>query len=306
MEHQTSDAIERKLDQDRQALGKSLSDLRGKLDPHALVDSGVKFVGDHAVPAARSAGSWIMSNPFAFALIGAGVAWLAFGGQGRKPGPKDTSPLAGTKFEAVSRWEDDGGPVLAEAVEEDEDWVTEADGLRARAREMLGRIDQAARDRLAPAAELARSRAEVLAALTQDVRAAMGRGLEGLGEQARAAAMATREAAYSARIAVAEKGTAAVRDNPLVTGGLLAVAGAALAAALPRTETERRTLGSLRDRLMDAAGRFAADEMQRAGFVARDLAETLRADLDRAQAHVAEAGATMVDQAAARAQGRPN
>lgn len=299
MAHQTADDITASLDKDRRALGDTLAELRARLDPQALLDQGTRMMGEHAMPALRGLGGHVRANPVPYALMGAGAAWLLFSGQKGGSDDSDHNSLAGGKYEAVTRWEDEGGNVMPEPddLAEDEPWIAEADGLRARASDLLAKVDRAARDRLAPAAELARNKADVLAALTRDVRAAMSRGLEGLGEQARTSTLAAREAAYSARIAVGEKSGAAVRDNPFVTGGLLAIAGAALAAALPRTEAEARTMGSLRDQLVSAAQRYAADEIERAGGVARDLAESLRQDLDRAGDHVAAAGEALVSQA---------
>ena len=41
-------------------------------------------------------------------VLGVGLAWLVLG---RKAGPSlPEPPLAGTKYEALSRWEDEGGP----------------------------------------------------------------------------------------------------------------------------------------------------------------------------------------------------
>jgi ElaB/YqjD/DUF883 family membrane-anchored ribosome-binding protein len=275
------DRIESGLNADRAELAESLDTLRDRAAPAALLRDGGRAAIAGAMPLAQSLARHVARNPLPWALIGAGAAWLAFSSRGAPAKAPEKSALAGTKFEAVSRWEDEGGPVAPEPPDPDESWMAEAEGLRTRAAEMIGRINAAARDRLAPAADLARSKAEVLAALTADVRAAMGRGLEGLTGQAREKALAAREAAYSARIAVAEKGAEQMRDHPFLSAGLLAGVGAALGALIPRSGTEQKLTGALRDGVMSAVQALAADEIDRASALARDLATELRREQDR-------------------------
>ncbi len=271
------DRIEAGLDADRADLAGSLATLRDRAAPAALLREGGRAAVAGAMPLAQSLAGHIARHPFPWALIGAGAAWLALSSRGKAEPPSE-SALAGTKFEAVSRWEDEGGPVAPEPPDPDDSWMAEAEGVRARASEMIGRINAAARDRLAPAADLARSKAEVLSALTADVRAAMGRGLEGLSGQARDKALAAREAAYAARIAVTEKGAEQMRDHPFLAAGLLAGVGAALGAMIPRSGPEQKLTGALRDGILSAVQALAADEIDRASTLARDLASELRRD----------------------------
>ncbi len=275
---QTPDQIEAQLAQDRHAVAASLNALRDRLSLDALMQDGIGYLRQNTAGYTAAVDRAVRANPVALALTGIGIAWLVFGRAATDPTPAE-SALAGTRFEALSRWEDEGGPP-APIPEADAHWQAEADGLRARAATLLSQLDRAARDRLAPAADIARHRAEVLAALTADVRTALGRGLEHLTGSARDRALAAREAAYSARISLTRTGAQAVSDRPLMAGALMAAAGAALATALPGTRTENHLFGPTRDRLMDEARHILAAEQQAAGAFAQSLAGVLQADIE--------------------------
>lgn len=263
---------------------RGISELRDRLQPDALARSGLQAASGAVLPLASRAGSGLLASvrahPLGYGLAGAGLALILFGGwkkdKQRQSEPEDSS-LAGTRFEAMTRWEDEGGPVSPEeSVPDptlDDGWIAEAEGLRDRAAALIARIDQAARDRLAPAAELARHRADVAAAHARDLRNAMERGLEHLAEQARDHAIATREAVWAAHTATRAKAGGAIRENPFIAGGLFAAAGAAIAAALPRSELEAKALGGLRDTLFDATRGAVMAELVRAGLMMGDQTE---------------------------------
>ena len=268
--------IEARLHQDRSALSASVDALRNRLSFDALWDDAVSLVKSNATPYTQALDTAVRANPTALALTSVGLAWLILGR--RTPADPDANALAGTKYEAVSRWEDEGGPVSSPPARND-DWMDEADRLRDRAAVMITRINAAARDKLAPAHELARSRAEVLAALTQDVRHAMGRGLENLVGTAHTAALATREQAYALHMRARQAGATRVRQTPLATGLVLAAVGAGLATLLPRSSIENRLMGAPRDQLVAETRRMMQDERQRLAASVQKVAKTLVAEL---------------------------
>lgn len=299
MTERTISTIERDLAGKRADLDADLSHLRDKLQPEALMARGKEELANHAVPLAATAGAAVTgavkTHPVALALLGAGAAWLLWANRKKDDvPPADNSALAGTKFEAISRWEDEGGPLPPEPVEEEADpaaddgWMAEADSLRDKARGLLSQLDKAARDKLMPAAEIAKERSAVLAALTSDVRGTMSKGLEGLGEQAKAAALTAREAAYTARITagdMAQKGVTLAKENPLIVAALIGAAGVAVAAALPRNKRESGQVGAWRDKLFAAATAFAAGEIE------KQIAQ-FTAGLETARDKAKEAGET--------------
>lgn len=270
MSYQSIPEIERTLERDREALARSLAALRDRMRPASLLSHGAATLksGAETVVTRVSDG------------LARGANWLT----GRDG---DATPaLAGTRFEALSRWEDEGGPPAPDAAplpeEPEEDWLVEARGLRSRALALLARIDDAARAGLAPAADLARHRAEIVAAFAAETSTALGRGLESLGEAARSEALVARERIYMARVAVARRTRAEVEAQPLVAGAVAAAAGAALAWLLPRTEAEDRLLGAAGERLAGELKRLARREAMQVSALALGLSAALWRDVDSA------------------------
>jgi hypothetical protein len=297
MQHQTiapesPRQIEAQLDHDRDALSKSLEALRQRFSLDSLWSDGASLIKANAGPYTQALDAAVRANPLALSVTAVGLAWLIFGR--RSVNDAASSALAGTRFEAEARWEDDGGPV-SELPETDALWMEEADRLRLRASGMLARINGAVRDNLAPAAELAKNRADVVAALAKDVRRVMARGLDGLTGSARDAALAARERAYTARVMTGKVGAEAVRDNPVVAGMALVAAGAAVAALLPQSAFENQVMGAPRDRLVGEAKRFLKEERQRVANSVSRIAEVLKDEIAPSRAR-ATAGA-LSDQA---------
>lgn len=277
----TADAIAAGLDRDRADLAQRIDGLRGRLSVDALIGDALGYAQANVAPYARMLDSAVRANPVAAVMAGVGLAWLVLGRKGS--GSASDVPLAGTKFEALSRWEDEGGPV-APLPDADQAWIYEADRLRDGASAALARIDAAARSRLRPAAEIVADRVKVLADLAKATRAAMLRGLESLGMDAQSRILAVREQAYMARINAVRQGTKLIEQRPLIAGGIGMAIGAAVAAALPRTNTEDRMFGHDRDRLLAGAQDALRQERVRAADVAMRLADTIAATVqDSAQ-----------------------
>jgi len=205
--------IERQLERDRVALAQSLVTLRDRLQPSALVAEGkaalLSEVSPLLSPLVARLDSTVRSKPLIASVAGIALAALIFGGRRMVTDTEAAAAvpaLAGTKFEALSRWEDEGGPPAPEPLDPDEDWLHTAQSLHDRAKELLARIDDAARRGLAPAAQLARHRAEVMAALASDTKAALGKGLGSLSDAAREQALLARERIYLGRTRDGRKG----------------------------------------------------------------------------------------------------
>ena len=282
--------IERQLERDRVALAQSLVTLRDRLQPSALVAEGkaalLSEVSPLLSPLVARLDSTVRSKPLIASVAGIALAALIFGGRRMVTDTEAAAAvpaLAGTKFEALSRWEDEGGPPAPEPLDPDEDWLHTAQSLHDRAKELLARIDDAARRGLAPAAQLARHRAEVMAALASDTKAALGKGLGSLSDAAREQALLARERIYLGRIAMAEKGRDTLGAHPLLAGGLAAAVGGAIACLFPPTETEDRLLGDARDQLLGEVKATVRVEMLKASNLARTLSAALGRDLDQAR-----------------------
>lgn len=101
--------IERGIDRNRAELASILDDLQNKLSVENLTSGALDMVRSNSTALTRSLDKAVRSNPFAVALVGAGVAWLMFGDK-KNPVQKRA------KLEALSSWEDDGGPARPSSV----------------------------------------------------------------------------------------------------------------------------------------------------------------------------------------------
>jgi hypothetical protein len=281
MQHQTfaretPRQIEARLDDDRKALSSALGALGAKLSLDALWSDGLSLIKSNSGPYTHALDRAIRTNPVAIALTSIGLAWLILG---RRTQPTtEAPPLPGTHVEAVARWEDEGGPVTGTSVEtpgSDDAWIEDADRLRARAKELISHINTAMRKSAAPLAQLAVHRADVLAALTQDVRRVMARGLEHLSDNARDLAVAGRERNYAAHVQGISASAKPLRVTPLTTGVAFAAAGAILATLLPQSAAENDALGTPRDQLVDSLRHALAEERQRFAQSVQRIAQTL-------------------------------
>jgi hypothetical protein len=285
MSEQTIRDIERSLERDRVALAQSVAALRERVRPANLMSEGKEALMAQATPLMSQVDTALRSHPVAATVAGVALAAIVLGRRAMTSDAEVATgvpAMAGTRYEALTRWEDEGGPPAPEPVEPEEDWLIEARGTREKAKVLLKQIDDAARRGLAPAADLARHRKDVLAALAADTRLALGKGLGSLGDAARDKAMMARERLYVSRVSMAEKGREAVESRPLVTGMVIAAAGALVACLFPQTEAEDRLLGEARDRLVDDVKRMVKQEVMQASDVAQSLTQAFKSDLGRA------------------------
>lgn len=274
------DEIERELERDRMQLARSLSELHDRLTPSALVEQGKAALAAQAVPLLSRLDHAVRAQPVVAAVAGVALAALILG---RHRPTVEKHPRLPEKFEALTRWEDEGGPPLAEPVDPGEEWLTRATGLRARAVDLLRQIDHAVLRGLTPAAELAGHRAAVMAAFARDTGAALGHGLEGLTEAARTEALEARERIYTAKVSATARGREMVESYPLAAGIAMAAAGAAVACMFPPTGTEDRLMGDARDKLVDDATAAARAEVTRASDLAQELKSAMGRDIERAR-----------------------
>ena len=291
--HSAARRIEADIEQDRVKLASTLDALQDRVSVNTLAQDALGMLKANTESYTRSIDQAVRSNPMALALVGVGLAWLVFGS--RKP----AAPAKG-KLEAMSGWEDDGG--LARPSDERlHSWSIESDGLRKRASETLKRLESEAWDATQGLRDFTAERAAVVAEFAAGLQRSLRSGLEDLSTAAQERIVAAREAAYAARIKVERVGKMTPREagrmieeHPMITGAVLLALGAALGAALPRTDIEDSAFGAERDRLMEQANRMLADERavlgRIAGDIGTDLADSARDALDLVAETVAEAG----------------
>lgn len=273
-----SHEIERSLERDRMQLARSLAELQDRLSPGALVEQGKEALVAQASPLVSRLDHAIRAQPVVAAVAGVALAALILGRYRDQAEPRPAE-----KFEALTRWEDEGGPPAPEPVDPDEEWLHQAKTLRMQARDLLRKLDHAARRSLAPVAEIARHRTAVLSAYARDTKAALEHGLEGLTESARAEALEARERIYTASLTATAKGREVVENHPIASGLAAAGFGAAVAMLFPPTEAEDRLMGEARDALMDDARATLKAEVTKASDLAQSLQSALGRDISRAR-----------------------
>ena len=267
--------IEADLARDRASVAGTLDALRHRFTGDALMHDAKSVLVQNVGPLTARLDQTVRANPLAVALIGIGAAWLAFG---RRKDRRDHS-LAGTRREALIRWEDEGGPAFDQPVQDDMSWVHESDSLRDKAKTALKRIEDAAKAGLTTVAETAEDRADLLSRYAVDAAKALRKGIEDLPAATQDRLVALREQAYRVpRVAVAAT-RHLLEEQPLIAGAVALAVGAGMAAALPRTPVEDRLFGAERDRLIDHAQATLRAERARAGDVMADLAGTLRSEV---------------------------
>lgn len=264
--------IEEQLARDRAALSGSIDALRNRLSLDHMVTDVFGLIKSNPGPYTKAIDSVVRANPLALAVVGVGLAWLILGRKTSPAAPAEGEALSGTKYEALSRWEDEGGPAVP-LDDPDLKWVAQAEDLRSRASAALTRLEELAYEKLASAAEVAQERAAILAGLAKDVRTAMRDGLEHLSSAAQDRIVAAREAAYAAQLNARKATGQMIEDHPMATAGIALALGVAVGAALPRTRTEDKIIGPERDRLLAETRRMLAEERLRAVAAAEMLAE---------------------------------
>ncbi len=222
--------IEARLMQDRAALKASVSELHSRVSLGAVTRKAAEFA---AVGSWRSAGllaRGAKANPFGFALISAGVAWIFLR---PKQGAKPVAPVA------TARWEDEGGLVVEPS--HSDEWSDELDTLRKQASDKLHHLEADAKAGLTNAygkvRDYAAERAEAVNQFAADLNRTLGIGLENMSEVARAAAVSARENTYLAQIEaerLARKTSRLTQDHPVSMGMAALTIGVVLAALAPK------------------------------------------------------------------------
>lgn len=203
--NRSSAELEREVEAARGRLDRTLEALKQKMEPQELFHEAKSMMSEASNRALSTAVEQVKANPLPIALIGIGVAWLAFnqarrGHDGRAEG---YYPV----YEGYDEDEGVRGKIKARA-EAAKARLTDGAG---KAREKLSEAQHQAADGMAKA----RSRAGELA---HNARAKAG------------------EYGHAAR----QRFDDTLENEPLVVGAIGLAVGAAVGAALPSTPTERR------------------------------------------------------------------
>lgn len=253
--------IEDRLSGDRAALGETLAEILARVGPAFALEYGVAHLRDNADVYVRRAGQTVMKNPLAFALMGAGLAWLVLGN--RDPAASDT---ARRKLHEAAEDLSDEVDAVADR------WAKRLDKLRRSASEQISRIEAEAAKGLEDARDFTTEKASVLAEFAEGVKSELAGGLADLSAEARRKTIAAREAAYAARLNAEAAAKAAgqqtarfVQDHPLVTAALGIGLGVAIAAAVRSRPEKPVPGGDLGQKLADILSGEAEAALRKLG-----------------------------------------
>lgn len=228
----------------RAELGRTIDALAQHLDTRQLLHKGFAMIAD-SVGGNRDfhLGEAIRANPIPLALIGLGVAWLVAANTN-----VIDSVAADERVQAARRRISGLASQVGDKVGETLG-VTgnpQIDGPSGRpGNGWIHHASDAARDAL------------------RSVRDTGGAVIERAGEFAEDAAAAARLPPQVSRTFL---------RHPLLVGGLVAIAGAAVAALLPASRVEDEWLGETRDNLRGRAGAIAREAVERVRNLAEDTA----------------------------------
>jgi ElaB/YqjD/DUF883 family membrane-anchored ribosome-binding protein len=226
------DRIEKDLERNRSGLASALDELTNRASVDYVAREALGLFKVNTQEATRSLDRAIRANPMAFALVGAGVAWMMLGGKSDSArGMEDPNP----------------------------EWHSHLGSLRAKARDTLSRLEEEARgsvgnltsglqEQVGQVRDFAAERAKVIEDFAADLKSAIASGLDHLAEGTREAMMQARQESYSALLRAervvkggTREGVRLVTDHPVATGAVALAVGAVVGVALMRSgEADRR------------------------------------------------------------------
>jgi hypothetical protein len=271
----TADEIEQDIAETRGQLGAILDALEHQLAPRHLLDRGVDMLKD-TMTGAGAGGSGLADtlrrHPVPLALLGVGLGWMAVSMTGRsgRLGERVSGALhdAGDRAGELAGQARDkvAGMTLGEAAESTPGSYPGAEPAdyayaRQKSGEAMGEARGAVRDKIE------RAQAAGSAALAQASGYAGKAG----------------EKLHDARDGL----TRLIEDHPIAVGALGLVAGAVMAALLPRSDAEERLVGPAGEQLRDGAANLGREAAERAQQVAE---RTVDAATDAVRQALNEAG----------------
>lgn len=253
-----TERLERETEETRARLEQTLGELRARMSPGQLIDQASNYFRNNSGRQyLHNFREEVVHNPMPVALIGAGIAWLALSGtMGRRHNggngamERDWSRTAGIAQDLSHGGNGPSG--MQRAGETAEDWTEDASTRASTAYdEAIGAARQTGEDQTG---EDWRDKAGSAA---HKARETMREGMEAARERAsdarhRASEMydhtagGVRRAARRARHSFDRDGPLVnfCREQPMLVAGIGLAVGAALAAMIPASRTERQVMGA--------------------------------------------------------------
>ncbi len=257
MNDPSSAELEREAEIARAKMADTAETIRKKLTAGQLIDemSGMLTGGDLA-GGLNNLKHQVRDNPLPVALVGAGLAWLAFG--------KGMSAQAGTSSAAPPVRRSYGG-------------ASGTSAASASSGSMMSSVTDGARS----VADGARSVADSAKAAAGSVSSTVGDMTDSLTETADRLRHSMLSGSSHASQRVTGSASRLLHEEPLVIAALGVALGAAVGAMLPASEFEKEQLGPYAGRLRDGAKDALDKGLDSAGTVASKAYDALKDEADR-------------------------
>lgn len=297
-EKDAPERIEREIEQDRDALRRTLDDLQDELSLDGFARRLTDKLRQNGSEWANTASDAARSNPVALALTGVGLAWLIFG-RGYDPTHRVVDHRSRRRS---SEWDRTLEPYRVSPTGTDADGTgnigirpvpsSRRGGWSATGTSLGSDRGSGGSSKLGSMTEELRQKErdwkDHISNGTSSLYNRLSEGTEGLSEEARRRVYDARRRAVDAQDSAARRLRESSRtvskgydSEPLFFGAAAAAIGAGLACLLPRTQQEDQLLGSYSDQLFHEAESIFEEEKAK-------MQNALSAGLDEAKSAAAQ------------------
>lgn len=294
----TPEELEREIEQDRQRIGAKLDEIQNRMSPGQLVDEAIAYAkGSGGGEFLSNLTGSMKTNPIPVALMGVSLAWLMSGQKTQSEpgiasyqehplapvtGPvRRTGPVQQDGTSHYSHFTDEAGSrfrAMTDAAGRRSGHFTDEAGKTYRG--FADKTGQQIHDIRDEAGNLFDEASGWISASWQDLKHSAARAGRHVTEAGRSAGRSSMDMGNSMRDqaqALNETILRQFRDQPLVGGAIAFAVGAAIGAALPRTDREDELMGEMSDEMKSKVASQASDVMDRAETVATDVAHSAAA-----------------------------
>ncbi|MCY1665152.1 DUF3618 domain-containing protein [Rhizobium sp. SL86] len=289
--------IEREIEQDRQRIGAKLDEIQNRMSPGQLVDEAIAYAkGSGGAEFLSNLTGSMKTNPMPVALMGISLAWLM--ASGNRSHAADAQPHAvsdevdyplatvTTPVQRVGPAEQDGSGRIShfkDATGTRFRAITDETGRRAghfmdeSGKTYRGFVDSTGR-RVQDIRDETGKLFDEASGWLSDTVASLGHSASRMGrnirEAGRSAGRGSMAMGASMRDQTSRMNDGLMRqfqDQPLVGGALAFAIGAAIGAALPRTEREDEMMGDMSDEVKGGVAARASNALDEAEHIASDV-----------------------------------
>jgi hypothetical protein len=252
----TAADVEREVEASRSDLDRTVEALKDKMTPGQLFDEASRAMGGAGQQVLSKFVEQAKENPMPLAVMGLGLAWL-MSSSGKKGASGGGAYRSGY-----------GPGNYPESFDEPRSFASDGagGGLADKAHALSDKASDAvsgAKDRLS------------------SVKGAAGESARRAAETVGSAAGAVMDKAGAYGHQAQQTFSQVLESEPLLIGAVGLLVGAAIGAALPSTEIEDRTVGPMRDKLLQKGKGAAQEGLQQAGEVAQAAYGSVKEELTK-------------------------